>query len=497
MTHCECYTTGRRLVSEAQNRNQSSQDGAFFASRLATLGDLRHEIYRFGGSIGQPIWVSEHSAPELGGLPLDQVQVACLKKVRSYKRFICVLDGSYGSPWNASQISILELELFMAALAKRKIAMFLLDPFEEDPRLVSLLEVVRAASPHSVYPDPLPKERIVSAIARLFDSEGGEKVTTAVYCSGILGRLTRFLARLRSPKIQERFSELDVQFLNAAYVPISSGYPDKEYIESLIARAAHEQNIPDKLAQLWVAIRHLSKAPHTEPRYGEYLPLWEQALGHWASASAWYGLHGHVYLGRLAAVNSLLGIRSHMTTATKSPLEPQSIQGTRGAIASEYYSIAKLVDTWKDHRSLLKKALWNVDMALAAQQTSDSSGLLAIRGSIWLGLGQPFKAVRDYEESLRQRLEANEGAGRIGEAQVELGMAYLCIGHIWKAQNLLEAGVENLESSDQHPFTVRALRKLSHFYALTFRRSRSAEVLRRAKLLAEEHEIEGQLQQMG
>ncbi len=75
-------------------------------------------------------------------------------------------------------------------------------------------------------------------------------------------------------------------------------------------------------------------------------------------------------------------------------------------------------------------------------------------------------------------------------------MAYLYVGHIWKAQNLLETGVENLESSDRHPFTVRALKKLSYFYALTLRRKRAAEALGRARLLAAEHEIEGQLQQM-
>ena len=114
------------------------QGGAFFASRLVPLRDFRHEVHELGGSIGQPIWVSEHSAPELASLPLDQVQVVCLKRVRNYERFICVLDGSYGCPWNASQVSILELELFMAALTKRDISIFLLDPFEEDPRLASL-----------------------------------------------------------------------------------------------------------------------------------------------------------------------------------------------------------------------------------------------------------------------------------------------------------------------------------------------------------------------
>jgi tetratricopeptide (TPR) repeat protein len=243
-------------------------------------------------------------------------------------------------------------------------------------------------------------------------------------------------------------------------------------------------------------MRHLSAAPYTEPQYEEYLPLWEKALSQWASASAWYGLHGHLSLGRLAAVNSLLGIRQHMSTTMQSRVGLPSIQGTQGAIASEYYSIAKLVESFIDRHSLLKKALWNVNTALAVKQNSDISGLLAIRGSIRLGLGQPLKAVKDYREVLQQRLDANEGPGSVGEAQAELGMAYLCLGRVWKAQELLEAGVESLALSSRHPFTVRALKKLSYFYALTFRRERAAQALECARSIAMAHEIEGQLEQL-
>ena len=88
--------------------------------------------------------------------------------------------------------------------------------------------------------------------------------------------------------------------------------PDKDLIDRLIAQAAAETVTPDKLAKLWIAIRHLSAAPFSDRRFEEYLPLWESALGKWSSASAWYALHGHFFLGRLAAVNTLSTIRRRM-----------------------------------------------------------------------------------------------------------------------------------------------------------------------------------------
>ena len=100
---------------------------------------------------------------------------------------------------------------------------------------------------------------------------------------------------------------------------------------------------PDKLAQLWIAFRHLSAAPFSNKRFEEYLPLWESALGEWSSASAWYALHGHFFLGRLASVNTLSTIRMRMPDHMRRKLGPPSIFANAGAAASEYYSIAKLV----------------------------------------------------------------------------------------------------------------------------------------------------------
>jgi len=185
-----------------------------------------------------------------------------------------------------------------------------------------------------------------------------------------------------------------------------------------------------------------------------------------------------------------------VSLAQQSEISMLEIQGTSGAIASEYYSIAKSVDTLAARYGLMKKALWNANFALDKKTSGDTSGLLLIRGSIHLYLAEPFKALTDFQDALAQRMSAREQLGRIGEAETKVGLAYFYVGNLWKAQKLLEAAVDKLESSDRNEFTVQALRNLGSFYKRTLRWNHAANVLFRAKRLAEEHEIQGQLHQM-
>ena len=71
---------------------------AFLASRMdlgrPALNDLRNRIYELGEKFGQPVWVAERSAHQLIGQPPDQVQIACLRRVREIPEFICIVDGS-------------------------------------------------------------------------------------------------------------------------------------------------------------------------------------------------------------------------------------------------------------------------------------------------------------------------------------------------------------------------------------------------------------------
>jgi tetratricopeptide (TPR) repeat protein len=244
-----------------------------------------------------------------------------------------------------------------------------------------------------------------------------------------------------------------------------------------------------------MAVRHLCAAPYNDSKFAAYLPLWDAALSRWAAASAWYGLHGHHFLGRLAAVNTLLAVRQRLAETTTAGGTPQSIQGTRGALASEYYSIAKSTGSRKQRRVLLKRALANVDLALL-EATSDQSGLIGIRGSILQALGRLREGLSDYRRMFDLRVDNGENEGRIGEAEAELGMGYLRLGHVWLAGRLLGRGVANLERSGRAEFLVRALRKLATFYLVTLRPWRALSTLKRAYTIADGAEMEGQLRQI-
>ncbi|HEX3554313.1 MAG TPA: hypothetical protein VIA62_13890 [Thermoanaerobaculia bacterium] len=465
---------------------QTGRPFLFFASRMSEpMKRMREEILRIARARGLPIWLAADSLPELDSLPLEEVQIACMDRVRKASKFVCVLDGSYGAPLEVSETCILELELASALLSRRDISVFLVEPFELDPRLAGILETLQAACPDAIDWVAKRREDIPALV-----TDWSERLEAPSKPRGnLFGRLVQFLARKRT----ENYRDLDVLFLDGRVAPLSPEPPDKERIEILLRRSAEEDKAPNKLAHLWAAIRKLSAAPYDSPKFRDFLPLWHRALGRWASASAWYGLHGHFLIGRLAAVNTIVAIREKL--AREDHDDEMAIQGTHGSIASEYYSIAKQVPRRWDRRKLLERALEKVTFALDQGQP-DPSGLLAIRGSVRLALGEARLAVEDYDKSLKVRVRRGEDQGRIGEAEVELAMGYLRSGRIWKVKDLLEQGVDRLRGSHRPEFLVRALRKLGFFYALTLRRQRSEEAFREALAIATRLELEGQSRQI-
>lgn len=466
---------------------------ALLASRLLGLEDLRLRIWEQGQRSGTPVWVSEIDAKDqFAGKDLDYIQVACLKQVRSAPKFICLLDGSFGTTWNEGQISILELELATAAFSKRNIWIFRLAPFDNpDPRIESLLRAITVACPAARISGPLTHDQVLANIAWLLEPVGAKPLTLHV------GQLVQDLVRRRSPAMTFDLATRDVQFLNGAFAPLLDHAPDKELIGRLLAQAEAETVTPDKLAKLWIAIRHLSAAPFLDRRFEEYLPLWESALGKWSSASAWYALHGHFFLGRLAAVNTLSTIRRRMPASMQSKLGPPSIFADAGAAASEYYSIAKLVPSrWQRHR-LLGKALWNCNAALGEHGgPSDPSGLLDIRGHVKLRKLNPIGGIADLKKALAIRLDQGHRADRIGESEMHLGRAYAYCRRYSHAERLLQNGIAKLRTSSNHGFFVQGLRHLADFYKRVGRRTDAVKALREAQAIAQKHEIQGQLQQI-
>lgn len=463
----------------------------FLASRLTGLEDIRLRISELGRRTGHPIWVSEINArEEFRGHSLDAIQIACLKRVRAAQKFICILDGTFGTTWDQGQISILELEIATAAFSRRDIWLLLLAPFTTpDRRIVSLLNGIRAACPQARILGVLEPPRLLDAIERILEPSGTPD-------GGFrLGRLVEHIARVRAPVLNVRLNLRDVQFLDRAFVPLLDGPPDEATVASLLADAAQEAVIPVKLAKLWIAIRHLSSAPFVDAEYQRFLPMWFEALAQWSGASAWYALHGHFHLGRLAAVNTLFSIRARMPRPMQVALGPPSILADNGAVASEYYSIAKIVPSWRTRYWLLRKALWNCDAALARQDVADRSGLLDIRGHVKLRMLNPLGGVADLKRALAIRRDAQD-MGQIGESEVHLGRAYVACFQYGKAERLLLDGVAKLEQAGHDAFTVQGLRHLGVYYGKVGQRRDAVAVLRKAQDLASRREIAGQLSQI-
>lgn len=473
------------------DRDQSPSDGAgrpyvaFLASRMdperRDLNLLRREVYNLGQELGRPVWVTECGDFGQAGRSPEDVQIGCLRYVREIPEFICILDGSYGTPWNLAQLCVLELEIFTAALADKPFHFFLLDPYEPDPRTETLINAVRLAKPDLHDTRPTSRDEILVGLrSRLARGPAGLR-------RGPLGGRLQ-----RAGRAAEESPDLNVRFLDGNFTPLHEGPSGEEVIRELLSRASTETDEAARLVGTWMAIRHLCAVPYSDPKSAHFLPLWDVALGQWASAAAWYGLHGHNYLGRLAAVNTLIWIREHSGEGNRAG---RSIQSSYGARASEFYSMAKTAESRALRRSLLRRAWADVNRALDAVG-ADASGLLAIRASVLQALGRRCAGLRDYRTVLRIRLANRESEGRIGEAQAELGMGYLRVGRIRKAGRYLAQGVANLERAGRYEFTVRGMRKLAMFYLVTLRRQRAVDTLRRARDLARTHEVKGQLQQI-
>lgn len=463
----------------------------FFASRMNDrLEDLRFRVHQLGKGA---IWVAGHPEPEQSNDP-EVIQFSCIDRVRECERLICVLDGSYGTPWNTAELSVLELEIFVAALMGKPMRMFLLKPFEPEQRLRTLLEFVRRRQPGMVCEDIADPEFVIDALKRELDDNDTVPSGSRwlIDAGSIYRRLVAWYANARASRGDISYGT-DVQFLNADFYPLASGAPDKDLVNGLIVEAENEQHQFKKLVRCWMATRHLCGAPYNASEFREFLPLWARLLGQWSRASAWSGLHGHQFIGRLAAVNTSISIRERLRDNGVSGSE-QDIHSSFGAIASEYYSIAKLVPSWLARRRWLKCALANVNAAMETA-SADPSGFLSIKGGILLALWHVPDAVSAYDRALAIRRTASD-PGLIGEAEVNLGFACFFEGRLWRAEHLLASGLERLEQARNWTFASSALKKLGMVYCHSWRRKQGLETLLKAWTIAREHGIEGQRHQI-
>ena len=449
----------------------------FFLSSLYThFVALRQQAAEWGSKNGINIWVAEIEHPNLrlpkGSTEKERedyslrVAEICLEAVRASEAVIFIFGG-YGSltfPFERAMVTVLELELFQAILQLKPLYVFRLESAVLDPRLEGLLQILQSIHPQLFLTESCTdSDDALKKIRSLIERKGRSIEPQDGGMHKAFARQLRELLPGNDARLKDNENEKPLRFLDGLFVGVSGAVPDPMLIERLIAGADSTLNEATRLAYLWVAVRHLAAVPYDRPEFAPWLPAWEAVLRRWASAAAWYGLHGFLALGRLAAVNSLREIAA--LTAPPAGEAERSIHASHGALASEYYSMAKLVSIRKKRRTLLKTALRHVNQALASGG-NDPSGLFLIKGPIELSLGNRWAALRSFRMALAVRIASNEGPGRIGEAEAHLGFAQLSVLRVWTARRYLQSGVLKLEQHRPDGFFVIAVKKLGYCHCM-------------------------------
>jgi tetratricopeptide (TPR) repeat protein len=459
----------------------ASEPDIFLSSAFHDFMDVRSKIRDIDR---KRIWAVDAHRKDLdqrlGASPFYIVD-ELMAQVRKSTLVICVLRDVYGSSvfGETESVSFLETEIYQAALFHGNVRFFLMEPFNPPAKLEGLLQLIRTVRPGVVPDRALPERTVLDQIRRAVEATSPRKRSWTLNVRKLVSALDHARGHPRP----------DIELFDKVFRPVSAK-PDLDHIRYVLDGLEGEQSIEKRLTRTWIALRELCAAPYDEPRFDEYLPHWDRALGVWSSAAAWYGLHGHLYVGRLAAVNSLLAIRARLPGAVPSATDERRFHGGKGARASEYYSMAKLMPNAAERDKYFRLAELDIEDALRAG-AGRPAGYLTIRGHIRLRQGNPALALADFEEA--RRIQELEGGSSAAEALADVGIAYLYLGKVRRAISLLQESVERFEEDGNITFGVRARKRLALAHLRSLHPRQAVRELNRAYDFAYEHQIFDQI----
>jgi hypothetical protein len=230
------------------------------------------------------------------------------------------------------------------------------------------------------------------------------------------------------------------------------------------------------LLRLWAAMRELMDDAESTLADPSLAPLWDRAFGLWGAHASWLGLHGHLWMGPLASVQSQIDLRRKFG-AEPAFRAATDVREPLGARASALYSIAERMHTrWRKLRH------YRLVAALATQAIERDQdarqGARLIRGYASLQMARLgcawnlWDAVSDFKLALEQREKSVAPAASVGEAKVALGLSLVPLRRS-TGLALLQEGVA-LMRSDQSAsgvaFLARGLRSLERGARFAFRR---------------------------
>lgn len=423
----------------------------------------------------RPIWMAEDFAfpSSTDGLKTAEI---CLDGVRQAQCVVVVITSRHGSPIPLDSLArdvhttFFEAELFEAALLRKPTYIFFLQGYEQEEPLDSLLKLLKPVFPH-FNQDTLSEDEVVRRIMRLVERYLPSAWSPISIRSPKLGLFVDMLFRRHHRPYDLKRQTPPLKFLGGACdqtVP----QPDATDVASLLDRADREQSHHARLVLIWIAIRSLMGAHYRDNPGSDFMQLWQRALAAWSNNGAWYGLHGHLSLGCLAATSSIAEIQ-----LLSNPDARFSRDYPHGMFASRYYSIAKNADC---KQPIFDLALEHVNCGIGlAPDTIDN---YAVRGSVFLQIGRIDAALKDYQYVAG--LRRSQGGQSYGDALCEWGYAQVKAGQRRQGVENLEKGVELLFAGPPTGFRIRAMRKLAIGYCYTLKIRNALEMAANAHDLA-------------
>ena len=446
---------------------------------------LRKRIIEESDSLPVHLWAYEHFWPKNSELPepdADTVVDRCFRGVKECDLFVFLLTGRHGSGvgYDSDPVlaSYLELELFAAAMLDKPTLVLHLYNKEPQDELKDAMLLLRSAHDQYVIDD---EDGLYRQFMEACDSLAGG---TLLAQSQKLAGLAEWLSLRRSrQRMDEELSNPLLHFLDGRL------FPDKKNINPAKAGRLLDQvasghrlvgtdmlQMPHgaALCRLWAAMRELMNDKGTAISDPSIAPLWDRALGLWAGKAAWFGLHGHVWMGPLAAVNSQLALRRGMQhePAFRSA---QDVREPLGGRASAIYSVAHRMYSRKrklyHYNQTIRLSTRAIERDVDAQQ-----GARAIRGYAFMQtarLGKVWniwRAKHDFKRSLELREKAGAEPSSIGEAKADLGLCLVLLGSKGSGLSLLQEGIELLRKDDSvnvQSFLAQGLRKLERAATLS------------------------------
>ena len=388
-----------------------------------------------------------------------------------------------------------EMEVLAAAISGKPIHLFKLQGFNPGPRLRALLNCLRFAYPEWSSREEQTESEVIRAVEKILRDAPSPRA--AVGRNRMKGTVHAFFLERGRVALN---GGPEVNFLNGE-LEVRGGEVNVRAVEQVIAdasgfvpggaRGVGAIDVQKRLSRAWIALRELMACSfdpedrwHRSVYRPELLPLWDRALNAWSGAAAWSSLHGHIYLGPVATLSAIAKARriARNDRQVRLSMDSNSLLHPYGGFASAWYSIAQRLPLFAA-RHAYEHSLRNVNLGL--QDAPKDSGLHAVRGSIELRLGRPWRAVADYEKAWRQHPCSYVECPETGQIITELAFGSIFVGRWIRARRLADRGLEQMRRLEtEDGFLARALRKCAMIHKITGNLRRAKELQEEAKQIA-------------